>query len=138
MSERTPQVKLVIFPAASLGVVYDSSTHTQTFYLGHKSVPIGVLEIHPAGDIVATGEIRQNAEIHVWKTGNGVRNDGPNGISILNTAEDVKGVASLSFSQEGSILGAVVLNADNDILIYDWANTNSPITRVNGYSDTVR
>ena len=42
---------------AAVGIVYNRDRHSQKFYLGHTD-DILCLTIHPAKDIVATGQVR--------------------------------------------------------------------------------
>ena len=53
------------YPASSVGVVYDKNSKTQSFYQGHTNEVLS-LKTHPGGQLVATGQRGNKANIHVW------------------------------------------------------------------------
>ena len=46
----------IVYHVAAVGIVYNRDRHSQKFYLGHTD-DILCLAIHPAKDIVATGQV---------------------------------------------------------------------------------
>ena len=48
-----------------MGVVYNKTSHTQSFYTCHTD-DILCLGLHPSMDMVATGQIGRDPSIHVW------------------------------------------------------------------------
>ncbi len=56
-----------VFVSASLGVVFDRASLTQSFYRGHRnSAALISLDVDASGTIAASGEMADNPEIHVW------------------------------------------------------------------------
>lgn len=56
----TPDV--VVYHTAAVGVVLNKSQRSQKFYVGHGD-DILSLAVHPAKDIVATGEVRMGSHL---------------------------------------------------------------------------
>lgn len=47
----------MVYYTAAVGIVYNKTTHTQKFFLGHTD-DIMCLAIHPDRNLVATGQVR--------------------------------------------------------------------------------
>lgn len=107
-----PDTRLLVYPAASLGVVYDMQKKSQTFYQGHSN-EIVCLTIHPSGQLVATGDVA--AEIHIWN-------------ALTMTAVCMikgmvkEGIQHLAFSPSGDRIASVGLDSDHTVAIYDCAS----------------
>ena len=65
ITDADADVNSVVYPTASLGIVYHMKSREQRFYQGH-STEITCLAVHPSGLIVATGDASSN--IHLWST----------------------------------------------------------------------
>ncbi|KAJ1630568.1 hypothetical protein T492DRAFT_871578, partial [Pavlovales sp. CCMP2436] len=62
----------VVYPVATLCVVYEPQTHSQRFYAGHTA-EVGCLAVHPDGEYVASGQAEvggqgEAAPIFVWSS----------------------------------------------------------------------
>ena len=110
----------IVYPAASLAVVYHPVNHTQQFYHGHDD-DITSLAMHPDGDVFATGQLGRDPTIHVWKpiTDKGRDDIGPTTVSILKGFHH-RGISQLAFSDKGDNLASVGMDDDHSIAIYNW------------------
>ena len=54
-----------MYNAGAVAVVHNVLSDTQNFYQGHKRAIISVAA-HPSNEIVATGDLGQTPEIHVY------------------------------------------------------------------------
>ena len=69
--------------------------------------------MHPTKDIVATGQVAREPEIHVWDV------EGLTTISIFKGAHD-RGVCALEFTGDGKRLLSVGLEDDHRVAVWDW------------------
>ena len=51
----------MVYYAAAVGIVYNKTTHSQKFFLGHTD-DIMCLAIHPDRHLVATGQVRHYSD----------------------------------------------------------------------------
>jgi WD40 repeat protein len=59
----------LVYPAGSIGVVYDKRVHKQCFYRGHRGADITALTMDSRRCYVASaqhGDAKRAAEIHIW------------------------------------------------------------------------
>ena len=99
LATEATQATNIVFPTASLGVVYDTVTRQQRFYQGHKA-EVSCVTVHHTGTMVATADM--NSNIHMWK------------VQSLTCVLIIKGllrdgVQHLAFSPSGDRLVAVHL-----------------------------
>ena len=101
----------VVFPTASLGIVYNMQSHEQKFYQGH-SHEITCIALHPSGLIVATGD--SNSNIHLWQSST---------MACLNIIQGLVkgGLQHLTFSPNGDRIAGVHADTDNTITLYNRA-----------------
>ena len=118
----------IVFHSAALGVVYNKENHSQRFYTGHTDDIIS-LTMHPTKDIVATGQVAREPEIHVWDV------EGLSTISIFKGAHD-RGVCALEFTADGKRLLSVGLEDDHRVAVWDWRRGEC-LSQVNGSKDKV-
>lgn len=97
--------KLVYF-VAGVGVVYDKSNHSQSFYFGHSD-DISCMAVSPNFHTVATGQIGHSPDIHIWEPDENNIN-----LSIISDFHS-KGVGLLAFSPDGNMLASVGLDSDH-------------------------
>ena len=102
----------IIFHSAALGIVYDRETHTQKFYTGHTD-DILSLSLHPTKDLVATGQIGRDPEIHVWDA------EELTAVSIFKGVHE-RGICALEFTQDGKKLLSVGLDDKHVAAVWDW------------------
>jgi microtubule-associated protein-like 6 len=113
----------VVYPTAALGVVYNLSTRTQSFYQGHD-VEVTCMSLHPSGRLIATGDVCSN--IHMWNT------------TTCECVGVLKGIAKegimhLHFSPNGDRIATVGLDSDHTVAIYD-CSTGEIISSSKGLS----
>ncbi len=83
----------VVYHVAAVGVVYNKTGHTQSFYTSHTD-DILCLGLHPSMDMVATGQIGRDPTVHVWDVVS------METLSILKGGHS-RGVCAVSFSGKG-------------------------------------
>ena len=110
----TPSGEL-LYSAAGTGIVYNTTTRTQAFYLEHNDDIIALsLNRHPKfSNIVATGQIGSSGPVHVW---NYVTKET---VSILHGVHS-EGVCSTDFSPNGKFLLTVGLGPDHLASVWRW------------------
>ena len=110
-AEETAEATQIVFPSASLGVVYDVVARRQKFYQGHDA-EVSCVAVHHTGTIVATADM--NSNIHVWKV--------PSMTCVLIIKGLLKdGVQHLAFSPAGDRLVALHFDADSTVTLYNCA-----------------
>jgi WD40 repeat protein len=102
----------IVYPAAGVGVCYDSNEHAQRFFTAHTD-SILCLAMHPDGEIVATGQAGKDPSICVWSS------------TTCELLAELKGfhqraVVSLSFDGSGRFLVSIGLDDDHSIAVHDW------------------
>ncbi|KAL4483877.1 hypothetical protein ABPG72_006252 [Tetrahymena utriculariae] len=101
----------IVYNAAALGIVLDIKNNTQTFFNKHTDDIIS-LDLHPDGNLVATGEIGPKPFIYIWDSETKeVKNSWKGAI--------LKGIACLAFSPSGNKLVAAAINDDHQIGVFD-------------------
>ena len=118
----------VVFHSAALGVVYNRENHTQRFYTAHSD-DLLCLTIHPTKDIVASGQIGREPEIHVWDVAE------LNTISIFKGVHE-RGICAVEFTSDGKRLLSVGLSDNHCVAVWDWRRGEC-VSQVNGSKDKV-
>ncbi|XP_014802496.1 PREDICTED: echinoderm microtubule-associated protein-like 5 [Calidris pugnax] len=112
----------VIYHTASVGILYNVATGSQSFYQEHNDdILCLTVNQHPKfTNIVATGQVGDSADmsatapsIHVWDAMN------KQTLSVLRCYHS-KGVCSVSFSATGKLLLSVGLDPEHTITIWKW------------------
>jgi microtubule-associated protein-like 6 len=100
----------VVWPAASLGVVYSLASKEQRFYQGHAD-KITCLALHPKYTYVATGDCKGN--VHLWSP-----KTQEVSFIIRCLSAGKSGVLHLRFSPQGDKIAAVGADPDHTVTIY--------------------
>ncbi|KAM7109602.1 echinoderm microtubule-associated protein-like 5 isoform 5-T5 [Ciconia maguari] len=105
----------VIYHTASIGILYNVATGSQSFYQEHNDdILCLTVNQHPKfTNIVATGQVATAPSIHVWDAMN------KQTLSVLRCYHS-KGVCSVSFSATGKLLLSVGLDPEHTITIWKW------------------
>ncbi|EQC41165.1 hypothetical protein SDRG_01142 [Saprolegnia diclina VS20] len=111
----------IVYHVAALGVVYDSSTNTQTFFEGHDD-DIVCLALHPNGSCVATGQMGKPPTIHVWELTSAKAEKATEKCISLASLKGFhkRAVPALAFSTDGSKLCSIGNDDDHSLAIYKW------------------
>lgn len=112
----------VVYNIAALGVVFDHARNSQRFYRGHND-DILCTAVNNTHDIVATGQIGHDPEIHLWN---------PTTMApIARLKGHTHGIICLAFSPDGRFLVSIGQDDDFTIKVWDVA-TNSLISSQSG------
>ena len=113
----------IVYPAASVVVVYDLDRHAQTFFRGHKDDVLGIT-IHKDRGIVASsqkayreGGKTRKPTIWVWPV------DAPSEPlkgPLVFTGCNQRWVSLLSFNVSGDLLCSVGADDDNTLVLWAW------------------
>lgn len=109
----------VVYVAAAIGVVYNPSSHTQRFFLGHDD-DILSLAIHPNRQLVATGQVGKDPMVKVWDSQSVTEGGSCRQVVSLSQGEGNRGVTALCFSPDGSMLACVCTDDTHTMIIWDW------------------
>ena len=114
----------LVFPAAAVGVVMNTTTRKQNFFKAHAD-DVQCLAAHPSGQVVATAQVGNKSPIHIWKTIDGER---------VATIFPPHGAATLSlaFSADGRFLASVGADEEHTVCVHEW-ETNPQTTNVVEY-----
>lgn len=85
--------KLVAYFVSRFAIIYSPFNKQQKYYQGHQA-KISCLTRHPSRFVVATGEVKEYPQIHVWDC------QSREPLSILSTSH-LGGVIQIAFSPEG-------------------------------------
>lgn len=129
----------IIYCVAGSGVVMDTTTSAQRFFLGH-SEDILCLAVHPSRPIVATGQLdpkgKSTPYICIW--------DSTTMNEIKKIVYHDRGVVALAFSPDGEYLVSIGNDNDHDVAIWKWDNPGKmekdmhvPLLSQNGGKDVV-
>lgn len=107
----------VVYPAATMAVVYSKQTESQKFIQGAHSGEVVSLTLHPDGQIVATGEIGRAPIIIVWHS---------ESMQVLArlVGHHRRGIPFLAFNPKGNLLASIGLDSENTLIIYEWEKGN--------------
>ena len=104
--------KFVVYFVSRIAIVYNPAKNRQAFYQGHR-MRISTLARHPTEAIIATGEVNQSPEIHLWNANT------METLAILRTAHR-GGVLHLEFSRDGSQLVSIGMDISYSMQIFNW------------------
>ena len=134
-----PTTDQIVYPAATMGVVYDARAHVQRFVQGGHADEVVSLAVHPSGRFVATGEVGAGGapKVVVWDalaaandpalaTG-GAKNGKRSGVAgyARTVVTVIKGlhvgaVSHVAFSPDGLLLATIGEDRDHTLAVYDW------------------
>lgn len=110
----------IVYPAASVGVVYNNVHKTQRFHVQHTKEIISIA-LHPSGKFVATGSAGKKPQIIVWN------------VETMATVCKIegchqRGVAHLAFdgaggNQNGDVLASVGLDDNHTLAFHTWSKS---------------
>ena len=106
----------IAYHSAAVGIVYNSSTHTQRYNIDHTD-DIVSLAIHPNGEIIATGQLGKTPSIICWNSGD--RGGFMDPVSTI-VGFHTRGVVQLAFSPDGRLLASVGADDDHCTAFWDW------------------
>ncbi|KAI3380118.1 hypothetical protein SNEBB_001204 [Seison nebaliae] len=120
-----------VYHAGAAGIVLDLKTDAQEFYLEHTDdiICLAVNYRSKYENIVATGQIGVDAQIHVWNTATMKQ------LSILQGFHK-KGVCSVDFSSSGKYLLSVGLEDKHCIAVWRWQD-GSRIATYSGIEERI-
>jgi microtubule-associated protein-like 6 len=100
----------VVYSSAAVGIIYNSTEHSQKFSFGHDDDIIS-LAVSPDRQYVATGQIGAKPAVRIW--------DATTGQAICTLPKSHRrGVPCLAFSPDGKQLCAVGQDANHSIAIF--------------------
>ena len=102
----------ICYHAARVGIVYSAVEHTQRYNLDHTE-DIVSFAMHPAGNLIATGEAGSRPKIIVWDA------QTQQTVAVL-TGFHTGAVTQLAFSASGNKLASIGQDRDNSLAVYDW------------------
>lgn len=104
----------VVYHAATIGIIFNKSTRKQKFINGAHTTDIISFAEHPSGQLFSTGDVADDPRIVIW-------NSTDNTVVTKINKTHKGGVAYLCFNSRGNILASVGLDADNTLVLHDWA-----------------
>eukprot|EP01029_Cantina_marsupialis_P018038 TRINITY_DN409_c1_g1_i1.p1 TRINITY_DN409_c1_g1~~TRINITY_DN409_c1_g1_i1.p1 ORF type:complete len:1625 (+),score=311.08 TRINITY_DN409_c1_g1_i1:1737-6611(+) len=108
----------IIYPAANTIVCFNKQRHTQNYYFGHDE-NVSALAIDPTRRYVATGQIQNHCEIHVWDSSTAQ-------LLCKLPCQHVGAVLQLAFSKNGESLVSVGQDSHHSISL--WSSSNGSWT----------
>jgi len=105
----------IVYHAAGVGVVLNTASHTQKFFMGHND-DIHCLATDPSGKYIATGQIGPKPRLIVWDTTT------MQSVQLI-VAPLTKGIKTVAFSPNGKYLAASALEDKHTIAVFDWKPT---------------
>lgn len=114
----------IVYHVGRFGVVYNMLEHSQTVFTGHEHEIIA-LTIHPSGILVASADFAPTVRLIVW---NSVTLD----VLFADKNMFLKGVSSMSFSNDGKLLIAVGNDFDHLVAIYRWESNEIVFSAYSG------
>eukprot|EP00892_Ulva_mutabilis_P006773 jgi/Ulvmu1/4468/UM002_0193.1 len=125
----------IVYHVAAVGIVFDSTAHTQRFFLGHND-DILCLALHHEGSKIATGQV---AAVESLDSNNAVRKADP---CVLvwdsDTLEEeqrlfhgrgYRGVQCTSFSPSGTTIVSVCTDNAHTMFVWDWRKGSCLLSR---------
>ena len=112
----------IVYPVAAVVVVYDTRTHTQTYFREHKDDVLG-LAVHGERRLVASsqksyreGGRTRKPTIWVWSSVDAKALKGP----LVFTGCNQRWVSLLCFNGAGDLLCSVGADDDNTLVLWAW------------------
>ncbi|XP_033734062.1 echinoderm microtubule-associated protein-like 6 [Pecten maximus] len=118
----------VVYHVAAAGIVHNRENNTQRFYTEHTD-DILCLCIHPLKDLVATGQVGRDPEVHIWDT------DTLKTVSVLK-GQHQRGVCAVDFSGDGKRLASIGLDDNHCIVVWDWRK-GEKLATTRGHKDKI-
>jgi len=115
----------IVYPAASMGVIYDKVKGTQTFSMAHYD-EITCLDVHVPTSVAATANKGAgNIVACVWSTDDG---------KILNRINcgTVNAISAISFSPDGTLLAVACQDRDHTVKLFHWQSGVMKASAVGG------
>lgn len=109
----------IVYHSAALGIVYDTSTHTQLFFHGHDD-DITALDLHPDRVKVVTGQMGKDPKILIWSS----RADAHSAslVQLCQIQGDHRrAIIGVSFSRNGQYVAAMGKDNNRSLAVYKWA-----------------
>ena len=103
----------VVYHVASVGIVYNTETHTQVHSLEHDD-DILCLSVHPGGHTAVTGEIGPNPKLVLW--------DVNTGVTLLVIKFHKKGISNVAFSSSGNLVVSLGMDTDRTVAVHNARN----------------
>ncbi|KAF0683188.1 Aste57867_24752 [Aphanomyces stellatus] len=102
----------IVYPAASVAVLYDHVEHKQRYFQYHTDLILSVA-VHPNGSVVATGERGSRPRICVWEVSS---------LRLLCTLRHFHtiGVSHLAWMPDERTLLSIGKDSNHSIAIYQW------------------
>lgn len=99
----------IVFFACRMGIIYDRAQHVQRIYDHHNAAIISI-DIGVKGKIVASGELCDNPDLHIWDAKTAAK---------LFVVSDIhrNGISGLSFSPSGKWLASLGQDTMNSIVL---------------------
>ena len=122
----TSRENVIVYYTAAIGVVYDASTNTQRFFLGHDD-DVRCLCVNATRDLCATGQVGREPVVCVWD---------PETCAERARLQlpAVRGVAAVGFCRESKLLACVGMDNNHTIFVFDWAK-NRLLRELKGHTD---
>jgi WD40 repeat protein len=108
---------IVVYAAARLAVVLDSSENTQVFYSKHDDDVLCIAAAPPAADgtiVLASGECGRRPLIHVWSLA------GCEQLVVLPDTQHERGIGMLAFSPDGQLLTSCGVDSSHTLVVWNW------------------
>ncbi|ROT74041.1 putative echinoderm microtubule-associated protein-like 5 isoform X2 [Penaeus vannamei] len=118
----------VVYHVAAVGIVCDPQTLRQEHYLHHTD-DILCLAVHPGGELVASGQIGNEATVHVWDAVD-------HRILSLLQGGHKRGVSAVDFSSDGERLASLGLDDYHTLVVWNWRK-GYKLANARGHSDKV-
>ncbi|KAI9318266.1 quinon protein alcohol dehydrogenase-like superfamily [Obelidium mucronatum] len=130
---------LIVFPAASVGVVMDLKLGTQRFFQGRHTQEIATLSVHPSKRLIVTGDTISNGDatyLYIWDPK--APEDVQRQVQIrVGDKKIAKGVADVCFSTCGKLVIAVSMDENHTVHVYNWQKAGKQLTTAAGHSNTI-
>ncbi|EQC40263.1 hypothetical protein SDRG_02167 [Saprolegnia diclina VS20] len=104
----------IVYPVAKIVVVFETKSWSQRHFKQHQDEVVSIA-MHPNLEVIASGEVGKYPSIHIWHH---------HTLAVFSTLRGVhkRGVVELAFNVSGAVLASAGTDAENTILLHDWAN----------------
>lgn len=108
----------IVYHTAAVGVIYDPVAHLQRHHVSHSDDILSFALASPARSVVATGERGKKPGIRLWDARTGELRCEMRGFHT-------RGVVSLAFSQDMTLLASVGDDDDHSVALWEDASNGS-------------